>query len=44
LSLIALSLNTTNCRGTTDADGRVTLASFPPGPSESPCTSPTRCT
>jgi carboxypeptidase family protein len=34
LSLIALSLNTTNCRGTTDADGRVTLTSFPPGPSD----------
>jgi hypothetical protein len=33
-SLIALSLNTTNCRGTTDADGRVTLTSFPPGPSD----------
>ena len=33
-SLIALSLNTTNCRGTTDAAGRVTLTSFPPGPSD----------
>lgn len=33
-SLIALSLNTTNCRGTTDAEGRVTLTSFPPGPSD----------
>jgi hypothetical protein len=33
-SLIALSLNTTNCRGTSDADGRVTLTSFPPGPSD----------
>jgi hypothetical protein len=33
-SLIALSLTTTNCRGTTDADGRVTLTSFPPGPSD----------
>jgi hypothetical protein len=33
-SLIARSLNTTNCRGTTDADGRVTLTSFPPGPSD----------
>ena len=33
-SLIALSLNTTNCRGTTDADGRVTLTSFPPGASD----------
>lgn len=33
-SPIALSLNTTNCRGTTDADGRVTLTSFPPGPAD----------
>jgi hypothetical protein len=33
-SLIALSLITTNCRGTTDAEGRVTLTSFPPGPSD----------
>ncbi len=33
-SLIALSLITTRCRGTTDADGRVTLTSFPPGPSD----------
>ncbi|MCU1385313.1 MAG: hypothetical protein JWL71_4010 [Acidobacteria bacterium] len=33
-SLIALSLNTTNCRGTTVADGHVTLTSFPPGPSD----------
>src|SRR4029077_2842976 len=33
-SLIALSLTTANCRGTTDADGRVTLTSFPPGPSD----------
>jgi hypothetical protein len=33
-SLIALSLTTTRCRGTTDADGRVTLTSFPPGASD----------
>jgi hypothetical protein len=33
-SRIALSLNTTNCRGTTDAAGRVALTSFPPGPSD----------
>jgi carboxypeptidase family protein len=33
-SLIALSLNMTRCRGTTDADGRITLTSFPPGPSD----------
>jgi hypothetical protein len=33
-SLTALSLTTTNCRGTTDADGRVTLSNFPPGPSD----------
>ena len=33
-SLVAQSLTTTRCRGTTDADGRVTLASFPPGPSD----------
>ena len=33
-SPIALSLNTTNCRGTADADGRVTLTSFPPGASD----------
>jgi carboxypeptidase family protein len=33
-SLVALSLSTTRCRGTTDADGRVTLTSFPPGPSD----------
>jgi hypothetical protein len=33
-STIALSLTTTNCRGTTDADGRVTLTSFPPGASD----------
>jgi hypothetical protein len=33
-STIALSLTTTRCRGTTDADGRVTLTSFPPGPSD----------
>jgi hypothetical protein len=33
-SPIAASLNTTRCRGTTDADGRVTLTSFPPGPSD----------
>jgi len=33
-SLIALSLITTNCRGTTDAEGRVTLTTFPPGPSD----------
>jgi hypothetical protein len=33
-SPIALPLNTTRCRGTTDADGRVTLTSFPPGPSD----------
>ena len=33
-SLIALSLTTTRCRGTTDAGGRVTLMSFPPGPSD----------
>jgi hypothetical protein len=33
-SLIALSLNTTNCRGTTAADGRVTPTSFPAGPSD----------
>ena len=33
-SPIAASLTTTRCRGTTDADGRVTLTSFPPGPSD----------
>jgi carboxypeptidase family protein len=33
-SQIALSLDMTRCRGTTDADGRVTLTSFPPGPSD----------
>jgi len=33
-STLALSLTTTRCRGTTDADGRVTLTSFPPGPSD----------
>jgi Carboxypeptidase regulatory-like domain len=32
--LVALSLTTSNCRGTTDAGGRVTLSSFPPGPSD----------
>ena len=32
--LIATSLTTSRCRGTTDADGRVMLTSFPPGPSE----------
>src|SRR5262245_4981340 len=33
-SLIATSLAASTCRGTTDADGRVTLTSFPPGPSD----------
>jgi hypothetical protein len=33
-SPIALSLSTTRCRGTTDADGRITLTSFPPGPTD----------
>jgi hypothetical protein len=33
-SMIALSLATTRCRGTTDRDGRVTLTSFPPGPTD----------
>ncbi len=33
-SLIASSLTMTNCRGRTDAEGRVTLTSFPPGPSD----------
>ena len=33
-SLIAASLTTSRCRGTTGADGRVALTSFPPGPSD----------
>ena len=33
-SLVASSLTMSRCRGTTGADGRVTLASFPPGPSD----------
>jgi hypothetical protein len=33
-SLIATSLTMSRCRGTTGADGRVTLASFPPGPAD----------
>jgi hypothetical protein len=33
-SLIELPLDRTRCRGTTDADGRVTLTTFPPGPSD----------
>jgi hypothetical protein len=32
--LLASSLTTSRCRGATDADGRVTLTSFPPGPSD----------
>jgi hypothetical protein len=32
--LIATSLTSSRCRGTTGADGRVTLTSFPPGPSD----------
>src|SRR6185436_13510353 len=28
------SLSATNCRGTTDASGRVTLTNFPPGPAD----------
>jgi hypothetical protein len=30
----AIPLTTTRCRGTTDADGRVTLTNFPPGPTD----------
>jgi hypothetical protein len=33
-SLVATSLTMSRCRGTTGADGRVTLASFPSGPSD----------
>ena len=34
LFVLASSLTTSRCRGATDADGRVTLTSFPPGPSD----------
>ena len=33
-SLVASSLTVSRCRDTTGADGRVALASFPPGPSD----------
>ncbi len=33
-SLIELPLDRTRCRGTTDADGTVTLTAFPPGPAD----------